>query len=567
MARNKTLKTIREDLPNPVVDPTDLLYLATSAGTQDKAVSVKELGDVLVATDNAGNLWDAEVTYTTGMSVVGSDNRIYASLVDSNINFNPTSSPLKWVLLNPCGSAYASNVTYKTGDICTYASEVYYARTSTTGVAPRDGSGNLNSTQWVAAHRGIRWDANSTYYAGNIVMYLNRMFRAMNTSTNQAPDITTTTYWKRVDVTGTAFDSSYVYLPGDIVTLGNNSYVCTTMTTVNAAFQNSQWRVLDKTGRVWNAGQTYNTGDLVSGSNNVVYVSMNGSSNTNKNPTISTNRPTYWKVANEPIDRLIATLRVKSVGDTGSHVPTVWNDTSTYVENDLVFYQNYVFWAKQAIPANTPPGSELFPIRYGSNAYWQWCGYKPDLWVSGQSYNVNDHVMYNAGSYYGLYRCKVATSGTTAPSSDTTNWADYTDSHSGNYKWTFVSHLYVDMEYLIDVYALTTNDSASYNKLALQIRHADGTLATDECFQVSIESQDRFEVGGDVNTVAASIITATGINTTKGFFPNAYDVANIAFQYMINTLSTDDSIVITIKKLDMSENGSRVMNQYSIQVF
>lgn len=47
-------------------------------------------------------------------------------------------------------------------------------------------------------------------------------------------------------------------------------------------------------------------------------------------------------------------------------------------------------------------------------------GLTTDTWVSGTSYTVGTIVVY----HYKLYECISATSGTTAPSSDTTHWQE-----------------------------------------------------------------------------------------------------------------------------------------------
>lgn len=58
--------------------------------------------------------WDSAETYSIGDTVIGNDNAIYRSLINSNLNKTPSTSPAEWEASAPSGAALASAIQNQT---------------------------------------------------------------------------------------------------------------------------------------------------------------------------------------------------------------------------------------------------------------------------------------------------------------------------------------------------------------------------------------------------------------------------------------------------------------------
>lgn len=133
-------------------------------------------------------IWNATTSYSHGASVdyLGI---VYVSLADNNLNNIPSSSPAAW---STAGSsyqgAYSGGTTYTPGQFVSFTDGNFYVCiTSTTGNAPTP----TGSTFWRLLGSSAvllgAWSSVTAYPQGAEVTFINYIFKALQSSTNQTP--------------------------------------------------------------------------------------------------------------------------------------------------------------------------------------------------------------------------------------------------------------------------------------------------------------------------------------------------------------------------------------------
>jgi hypothetical protein len=202
---SSTLKTIYSDseLSLPTVNPV----VSDSAGRfQDifldgtyKEVQEDENGVTLWSRDPVGvdttgewTLWDAGATYSIPQIVLGSDDKYYRSLVDSNIGNDPTSSPASWEQLY-LGRIWNANVTYSITDTV-YGSDGYIYKSQINSNLNNDPTtDNVNWWPGSPEHLSVSAAGTNTYTAtyGETAYKSGRRYylNFTNANTSSAPTI------------------------------------------------------------------------------------------------------------------------------------------------------------------------------------------------------------------------------------------------------------------------------------------------------------------------------------------------------------------------------------------
>src|ERR1700675_38138 len=93
--------------------------------------------------------WSASITYDLGDHTVGSDGSVYRSIVNTNLNNNPISSPASWTLaitVDPDDRTVADNKDYWSGEIVYVGRKVYLSKISSNDTDPGSTSWLLLST-------------------------------------------------------------------------------------------------------------------------------------------------------------------------------------------------------------------------------------------------------------------------------------------------------------------------------------------------------------------------------------------------------------------------------------
>jgi hypothetical protein len=263
----------------------------------------------------------------------------------------------------------------------------------------------------------VRWSGSTSYVAGDTVYYpaTGWYYRALVAHSNQAPVISgsaNTTYWTPARSSYPAWDASFSYQVGDMVTYNDGStrrlYRCLAAHT-NQTPPNATYWVVQMDFIPWSLTKSYLVGDLVANASGTVYQSILAP-NLNK---VLTNT-SYWQM-HDP-----------------ATTPT-WSSLTAYVVDDMVARSGAYYRCITAHSNHAPPNA----------TYWaaDLVGYP--VWASGVTYAVGNVVYYqppDVGTCQCsgmLYRCRTAhTSGAGSTPTNPSNWEVGT---VGSSTWTSIT--------------------------------------------------------------------------------------------------------------------------------
>lgn len=165
----------------------NLQQIPPSVSNQGAIPPIQKAIDDLTAVSFQG-VWSATVSYSHGASVdyLGI---VYVSLADNNLNNIPSSSPAAW---SSAGSSYqgsySGGTTYTPGQFVSFTDGNFYVCiSSTTGNAPTPtGSAFWRLLGSSAVLLGA-WSSVTAYPQGAEVTFINYIFKALQSSTNQTP--------------------------------------------------------------------------------------------------------------------------------------------------------------------------------------------------------------------------------------------------------------------------------------------------------------------------------------------------------------------------------------------
>ena len=254
---------------------------------------------------------------------------------------------------------------------------------------------------------GVRWDGGMSYVPGDMVTEGDKSYIAIASSIAKSPALspdywvpTTDAYDERG---GVLYDEDYEYLAGDIVTYNGAVYTCRNVTT--GVFNPGDWSLvsggsgggIERGGIAWDSTTSYLVDDIVA-VGQVIYIC--NTANSGENPTSSSK----W-------DNL-------SLAEKGG---LAYNSTLTYNAGDMVSESGIVYIATTSVPTGTPPPN----VSYWTTASVNELGGRE--YNGGNTYSVGDIVSY-AGE---VYRCVNSTTGAFVPS----DWVDV-EEEMGGQEWS-----------------------------------------------------------------------------------------------------------------------------------
>jgi len=191
--------------------------------------------------------WTEGVRYQVN-DVVTYGGAVYICILDHSSDDSTDTRPtnadywLKFVDGFQFEGDYDNATDYQLGDVVIYGEWAYIAIQDTTGNAP-DAEGNL---YWEVLTKGYyyrgTWNNAAEFKPGEIVQLGGDFWACIKTHTNQVPP--DNTYWVKFS-TGFKYSGTYsnalTYYPGEIVTYGGNLYSCQTQTTANDPSDTNYW--------------------------------------------------------------------------------------------------------------------------------------------------------------------------------------------------------------------------------------------------------------------------------------------------------------------------------------
>jgi chitodextrinase len=357
--------------------------------------------------------WSSATTYAIN-AVVFLGTETYTSLQNSNLNQNPTSSPLWWKLTqNEIVASWSSTTVYGPYNLVRFNGVLYRTLQTTIGISPTD-----PLTPWVAYTPDIPYrylitgydDPNVAkmqgelfqlpyepthfYQTGESVFTDGRVFRALTQTSVLTPGnlFRTATAQRIVYYQGTyrrhpfpVWDQTITYPVGSTVVSNNISYVSIenvdpNVNNVPASFPDfwqpiqtppiQNWIILTPNPTnlpIWSQFQAYKVGDLVYDESDCLICIQ-------ANTGVSTVNNAYWRL------NMFHPYDARSVGDYGGIKPA--NTVATY---------NGLFYVANIDTNNIPPNADWTAI--GRIA---WDNYNYD---SSIVYDPEDQVYFN-GQYY-----------------------------------------------------------------------------------------------------------------------------------------------------------------------
>jgi hypothetical protein len=192
--------------------------------------------------------WSSTTTYSQGASVDYSGS-IYVSLVNSNLNHVPSSSPTDWQATGGTGSyagVWNSGTSYTTGQTVSVSSTLYIALQNSTNENPATTTGYWQILSNASYYYGT-WSSSTAYPAGAEVGYNGTVWIALSANTNQTPGIGSS-YWTAVGnstILISAYSGATTYSAGmQVIGTDGNVYQAIQTTTGNAPPNATYWQLV-----------------------------------------------------------------------------------------------------------------------------------------------------------------------------------------------------------------------------------------------------------------------------------------------------------------------------------
>jgi hypothetical protein len=295
---------------NDIVTYGGAIYVAIAESTGQTPSGNPSFWSKLVGGIEFENNFSLLTQYQTGDVVVYGGNTYIAS--QDTVSNTPTDDTY-WSVLNKGYTyvgEYDNTLEYKPGEIVRYGGKIYACTTYTTpGTLPTDES------FWFLFADGQKWEgtwsSGSTYKLGDIVQYGAFTYLCVQAASGVDQRPTRTAFWsvmsKGFDWKGN-WSTSADYKPGDVVSYGARTYLCTNEifadgSTINPPdVETYDWDLLTdgfSWQNVWSvASVDYTVGDVVRyGARSYVCIL----SHTSSGVTTPINE-TYWNIVNKGLD-------------------------------------------------------------------------------------------------------------------------------------------------------------------------------------------------------------------------------------------------------------------------
>jgi hypothetical protein len=296
------------------------------------------------------------------------------------------------------------------------------------------------------------WNNTDQYYADDIVIYKNSLWRAKVDNLNQTPveGSTWTLYLQGMNNTG-VWNSGTIYDKNDIVT-----------------FHGQTWRALQLNSNQEPAENTYWT--MYAGGQNFVGTWID--SVNYKVADIVTYRGNTWRcISNHtsvagtpPIEGANWTIYSSGINNMGQ-----WSSTTQYTLNDVVQYANG-YWRCKTLHTNQIPADGTYWESIARGIYNQ-----KGTWSAATQYAVDDVVSYSSG----VWHCLVANINS-APTNTNSNWESIAQGYTDKGVWSSASaYLFNDV---------VTYGGSKYRCILANTNQVPSSA--DTYWQVYIQGQD-----------------------------------------------------------------------------
>ena len=424
-------------------------------------------------TPNRG-LWLDTETYSIGQYVRDATGLWYMSLVDSNLNNDPTTDVgTNWIQFgfntDPNRGTWSASETYAVGEYAQGSNSGWYLSLTDSNIG---NDPTTDTTNWIrfdvtpvtvmSPNRGT-WTSPDTYETGQYVQGSNSGWYISLSDSNTNNDPTTdTTNWRQFDInTGTLYRGNYnqntTYAQAQIVTASGDFYISQLSNNIGNTPEldnGSNWKQIDidtntdPNRGTWSGTATYGTGEYTQASNGGWYISLTAS-NTNNDPTTDT---TNWV----RFDGTPTTFVTPNRG--------TWLSSQTYETGQYIQGSNNG-WYVSMIDSNTAndPTTDMgvnwvrFALDTNTDSY-------KGVYNSLITYDIGDYITAAGTIYFSIVDSNLGISPTT---DDGTNWVRFTadtNPFKGFYSSTVVYNRgdYV-MDGLVDHFYFSVTDNNTGN--------------------------------------------------------------------------------------------------------
>ena len=375
-------------------------------------------------------LWLDTETYSIGQYVRDATGLWYMSLVDSNLNNDPTTDVgTNWIQFgfntDPNRGVWSATETYAVGEYAQGSNSGWYLSLTDSNIG---NDPTTDTTNWIrfdvtpvtvmSPNRGT-WSGTETYETGQYVQGSDSGWYISLSDSNTNNDPTTdTTNWRQFDInTGTLYRGTYnqntTYDRAEIVTASSDLYISQNPNNVGNTPETddgSNWKQIDVTNTdpnrgTWSSSETYGTGEYARGSNDGWYISI-VDSNTGNDPTTDTTNWTRFDVSP-------STVVSPNRG--------TWSGTETYETGQYVQGSNNGWYISLADsntnndPTTDSTNWQQFDIDTNTDP-------NRGTWSGSNTYSMGEYTQASNG---GWYVSLTASNTNNDPTTDTTNWVRF----------------------------------------------------------------------------------------------------------------------------------------------